>query len=105
MTTYYLEVRMTKLSGHYWTIGLKFDAESFRGAVNLFDMWSFGIESVSSLTPCLRSINSKATPERSHFSMDSAKEILEELTKFMREDFSFNDLVGEPPADDNEPPF
>ena len=105
MTTYYLEVRMTKSSGHYWTIGLKFDAESFRGAVNPFDVWSFGVESVSSLTPCLLSINSKAAPERSYFGMDSAKEILEELTKFMREDFSFNDLSDERPSTDDDCPF
>ena len=84
MTTYYLEVRMTKSSGQYWTIGLKFDAGSFRGAINLLDMWSFGIESVSSLTPYLLSINGKAAPERSYFSTDSVKEIREELATFMR---------------------
>ena len=105
MTTYYLEVRMTKSSGQYWTIGLKFDAESFREAINLLDMWFFGIESVSSLTPYLCSINSKATPERSYFDTDSAGVIQEELATFMREDFSFNNLESEPPADDDDCPF
>ena len=103
MTTYYLEVKMTKSSGHFWTIGLKFDAGSFREAINLLDMWFFGIESISSLTPYLCSINSRAIPERSYFDTDSAKEIREELATFMREDFSFKDLSGEPPTDDDCP--
>ena len=86
MTTFYFQVEMTKPSGHYWTVGLKLEAESYTEALRLFKAWSYGIQAMSSLIPHLRNLSNRATPDRSYFNLDSTKTILEELAIFVHKD-------------------
>lgn len=86
MTTFYLEIRMINSTGCYWTVGINFEAESFTEAVKLFNMWAFGIETVSSLTAFLCNISNSPTRERSYFNVSSAKAMFLELSSFMNEE-------------------
>ena len=86
MTIFYFKVEMTKPSGHYWTIGLKLEAESYTEALRIFKAWSHGVEAMSSLMPYLRNLGNSPTPDRSYFNLDSIDTIQKELAIFMHED-------------------
>ncbi len=82
MYTHFFEVRMHRLDHHYWTMGLKIEAASFKTAIDQAYAWGAAVETFSTLKVHWISILTIANPERGYFALKETEEIAKELQLF-----------------------